>query len=61
LSEQHESIFEIHADFSIALEGGFFLTKKPLSSMASVYTNTENAIGSQLEIGSKSHSFAMLT
>jgi hypothetical protein len=27
------------------MEGGFFLRKKPLSSMASVYTNSENAIG----------------
>jgi hypothetical protein len=39
-----QSIFGIHVDFSIAFGGGFFLRKKPLSSLASVYTNSENAI-----------------
>jgi hypothetical protein len=29
------------------MEGGFFLRKKPLSSMASVYTNSENALIAQ--------------
>jgi hypothetical protein len=35
------------------MEGGFFLRKKPLSSLAPVYTNSENALGfvdSQLEM-----------
>jgi len=31
----------------MGMEGGFFLRKKPLSSMASVYTNFENAITGQ--------------
>jgi hypothetical protein len=39
-----QSIFGIHVAFSIASGGGFFLRKKPLSSLASVYANSENAI-----------------
>jgi hypothetical protein len=37
----------MHIDFSMGMEGGFFLMKKPLSSMASVYTNSENAIATR--------------
>jgi hypothetical protein len=32
-------------DFLRALKGGFFLRKKPLSIVPSVYTNSENAVG----------------
>jgi hypothetical protein len=39
-----QSIFGIHVDFLSALKGGFFLRKKPLSIVPSVYTNSENAI-----------------
>jgi hypothetical protein len=40
-----QSISGIHADFLRAVKGGFFLRKKPLESVLSVYTNSENAIG----------------
>jgi|ERR1017187_113320 hypothetical protein len=39
-----QSIFGIHVDFLRALKGDFFLRKKPLSIVPSVYTNSENAI-----------------
>ncbi|MGB6743129.1 MAG: hypothetical protein WBE38_05670, partial [Terracidiphilus sp.] len=38
------SIFGIHVDFLRAVKGGFFLMKKPLVCVLSVYTNSENAI-----------------
>jgi hypothetical protein len=41
---EHKSIFGIHADFSKAVNGGFFLRKKPLEHVLSVYSNSENAI-----------------
>jgi hypothetical protein len=33
------------------MEGGFFLRKKPLSSLAPVYTNSENALARRLPRG----------
>jgi hypothetical protein len=38
------SIFGIHVDFLRAAKGGFFLMKKPLEFLLSVYSNSENAI-----------------
>jgi hypothetical protein len=40
-----QSIFGIHVDFLRAVKGGFFLMKKPLWLVLSVYSNSENAIG----------------
>src|ERR1700733_10629465 len=40
-------IFGIHIDFLSALKGGFFLRKKPLECVLSVYSNSENAIAAQ--------------
>jgi hypothetical protein len=37
----------MHVDFLSAVKGGFFLRKKPLSILPSVYSNSENAIRSQ--------------
>jgi hypothetical protein len=39
-----ESIFGIHIAFIRSLKGGFFLRKKPLERVLSVYNNSENAI-----------------
>jgi hypothetical protein len=39
-----QSIFGIHVDFLRAIKGGFFLMKKPLECVHSVYSNSENAI-----------------
>jgi hypothetical protein len=35
----------MHVDFLSDAQGGFFLRKKPLSVLLSVYTNSENALG----------------
>jgi hypothetical protein len=42
-----QSIFGIHIDFLSGVQGGFFLRKKPLSIVLSVYTHSENAIAVQ--------------
>jgi hypothetical protein len=34
----------MHVDFLRAVQGGFFLRKKPLECVLSAYTNSENAI-----------------
>jgi hypothetical protein len=39
-----QSIFGIHLDLLKAVKGGFFLMKKSLECMLSVYINPENAI-----------------
>jgi hypothetical protein len=41
---QRSSIFGIHVDFLRAVKGGFFVRKKPLECVVSVYSNSENAI-----------------
>jgi hypothetical protein len=42
-----ESSFGIYVDFLRAAKGGFFLMKKPLERVLSVYTNSETAIAAQ--------------
>jgi hypothetical protein len=39
-----QSSFGIHVDFLRLVKGVFFLIKKPLEGMLSVYTNSETAI-----------------
>jgi hypothetical protein len=39
------SIFGIYVDFLCGVQGGFLLSKNPLSILLSVYTNSENALG----------------
>ena len=39
-----QSSFGIHVDFLSVVKGGFFLMKKPLECVLSVYTNSETAI-----------------
>ena len=39
-----ESIFGIHVDFLRPSKGGYFLRKKGLECVVSVYANSENAI-----------------
>ena len=42
---EHKSIFGTSMDFLSVWKGGFFLKKKPLECMSSVYSNSENASG----------------
>jgi hypothetical protein len=39
-----ESIFGIHIDFFRTVKGGFFLRKKPLECVLSVYINSEEVM-----------------
>ena len=43
-SRTHKSSFGIDVDFLRVAKGGFFLMKKPLERVLSVYTNSETAI-----------------
>jgi hypothetical protein len=40
----YQSIFGIHIDFFSTVKGGFFLRKKPLECVFSVYTNSEKML-----------------
>src|ERR1019366_11700 len=42
--ESSRSSFGIHVDFLSAVKGGFFLRKKPLECVLSVFTNSETAL-----------------
>jgi hypothetical protein len=45
----------IYVDFLRAVEGGFFLRKKPLEGLPSVYSNSQTAIGGSIFLNASSN------